>query len=77
MLVFPKLCHGCGSCTLNCPTQAIHEVLNVTGTIERGSNGSVVFGQGTLNVSEPMAVPVIHQLKQWVIPPDYGNQCLR
>ena len=36
VLVFPELCHGCGSCTLNCPTGAIHEVLHVIGTIERG-----------------------------------------
>jgi MinD superfamily P-loop ATPase len=74
VLVFPELCHGCGSCTLNCPTEAIHEVLDVTGTIERGRAGSVQFGQGTLNVGEPMAVPIIRQLKQWVIPPDHGNR---
>jgi MinD superfamily P-loop ATPase len=74
VLVFPELCHGCGSCTLNCPTEAIREVLNVTGTIERGSNGSVEFGQGTLNVGEPMAVPIIRQLKQWLIPPDPGDR---
>jgi len=72
VLVFPELCHGCGSCTLNCPTEAIREVLNVTGTIERGSNGSIEFGQGTLNIGEPMAVPIIRQLKRWVIPPDHG-----
>jgi len=76
VLVFPELCHGCGSCSLNCPTEAIHEVLNVTGTMERGSNGSVEFGQGTLNVGEPMAVPIIRQLKQWVIPPDHGNRAI-
>jgi len=72
VLVFPELCHGCGSCTLNCPAEAIREVLNVTGTIERGSNGSIEFGQGTLNIGEPMAVPIIRQLKRWVIPPDHG-----
>jgi MinD superfamily P-loop ATPase len=36
VLVFPELCHGCGSCSLNCPEEAIHEVLNVTGVIEEG-----------------------------------------
>ena len=70
VLVFPELCHGCGSCTLNCPTGAIHEVLDVIGTMERGWAGSVEFAQGTMNVGEPMAVPIIRQLKQWVIPPD-------
>jgi MinD superfamily P-loop ATPase len=78
VLVFPELCHGCGSCTLNCPTEAIREVLHVTGTIERGwarglgsgQAGPVEFAQGTMNVGEPMAVPIIRQLKRWVIPPD-------
>jgi MinD superfamily P-loop ATPase len=89
VLVFPELCHGCGSCTLNCPTGAIHEVLDVIGTIERGwaelppaagspsplspstggRKGRVEFAQGTMNVGEPMAVPIIRQLKQWAIPP--------
>ena len=44
------------------------------GTIERGSAGPVEFAQGTMNVGEPMAVPIIRQLKQWVIPPDHGNR---
>jgi MinD superfamily P-loop ATPase len=94
VLVFPELCHGCGSCTLNCPTGAIHEVLNVMGTVERGWAGfppsyspplipppggeergggergrGVEFAQGTMNVGEVMGVPIIRQLKQWVIPP--------
>jgi len=68
VLIFPELCHGCGSCTLNCPTGAISEKLDIMGVIERGHAGSVVFGQGILNVGEAMAVPVIRQLKKWVIP---------
>ena len=74
VLVFPELCHGCGSCTLNCPTEAIREVLHVTGTIERGGAGDVAFAQGTMNVGEPMAVPIIRQLKRWVIPADRDGQ---
>jgi len=74
VLVFPELCHGCGSCTLNCPEGAIHEVLDVTGTIERIDYGSIEFAQGTMNVGEPMAVPIIRQLKQWVIPPEHGDR---
>ena len=77
VLVFAELCHGCGSCGLNCPTEAIDEVLHVTGTIERGQvlrlrpstrsggasgqAGRVAFAQGTMNVGEPMAVPIIRQ----------------
>jgi MinD superfamily P-loop ATPase len=63
VLIFPELCHGCGSCTLNCPEDAIHEVLNVMGTLESGQAGSITFGQGTMDVGQAMAVPIIHQLK--------------
>ena len=64
VLVFPELCHGCGSCTLNCPDEAIHEVLYVMGTLESGRAGPIEFGQGTLDVGQAMAVPVIRQLKK-------------
>jgi len=64
VLIFPELCHGCGSCTLNCPEEAIHEVLNVTGVIEEGRAGSIHFAHGILNIGEAMAVPVIRQLKE-------------
>jgi MinD superfamily P-loop ATPase len=74
VLVFAELCHGCGSCTLNCPPQAIREVLNVTGTVERTLGESVEFAQGIMNVGEPMAVPIIRQLKRWVIPPDHDGR---
>jgi MinD superfamily P-loop ATPase len=74
VLVFPQLCHGCGSCTLNCPVDAISEELDVMGTIERGPAGPIQFAQGTLNVGEAMAVPVIRQLKRWAIPPDHAGR---
>ena len=80
VLVFPEICHGCGSCTLNCPTGAIHEVLNVMGIVERGwaklpsASRRLEFAQGTMNVGEAMAVPIIRQLKQGVIPLDPGDR---
>lgn len=79
-LVFPELCHGCGSCTLNCPEQAISEQLDVLGVLEAGPTPtSVYLAQGVMNVGEPMAVPIIRQLKQWAMegdghPPDQASQ---
>jgi len=64
VLVFRELCHGCGSCTLNCPEEAIHEVLNVTGVIEDRRTGNIRFAHGILNIGEAMAVPVIRELKK-------------
>jgi MinD superfamily P-loop ATPase len=64
-LVLPELCHGCGSCGLVCPEEAIGERLDVLGVLEAGPTPSgVAFARGVLNVGEPMAVPVIRQLKK-------------
>lgn len=68
-LVFPQLCHGCGSCTLMCPEKAIHEVTNVIGVLERGpAIHGIRFGRGVMQIGEPMAGPVIRQLKRWMPP---------
>ena len=71
VMVFPQLCHACGSCTLNCPEGAIHEEPHPIGQLFRGTAvGNLDFSQGVLNIGEPMAVPVIHQLKRWSGMPD-------
>jgi len=65
-LVFPELCHGCGSCMLNCPEKAISERLDVMGVLESGPTpGGIDFARGVMNVGEPMAVPIIRELKKW------------
>jgi MinD superfamily P-loop ATPase len=64
-MVFPELCHGCGGCTLECPEEAIGEVLDVLGVLEAGlADGGIRFAHGIMNVGEPMAVPIISQLKK-------------
>jgi MinD superfamily P-loop ATPase len=67
VLLLPELCHGCGSCSMNCPEGAIEEVLNRTGHLEKGRAGGLDFARGVLDIGEPMAVPLIRQLKEWVV----------
>jgi MinD superfamily P-loop ATPase len=69
VLVFAQLCHGCGSCALICPDRAINEVPGVMGVLEAGTaRAGIAFARGVLNIGEPMAVPVIRQLKKWITP---------
>ncbi|MBN2550669.1 MAG: ATP-binding protein [Anaerolineales bacterium] len=68
-LVFPELCHGCGSCTAMCPESAISEVPERLGVLERGAAmANIAFARGVLDVGQPMAVPIIRQLKKWAQP---------
>ncbi len=65
ILVFPELCHGCGSCTWNCPENAITEIENVIGVIETGKTPEGIrFTHGVLKISEPMPTPIIRQLRK-------------
>jgi MinD superfamily P-loop ATPase len=69
ILVFPQLCHGCGSCTWNCPEGAIIEIPNSIGVLESGSTSAGInFSRGVLTISEPMPTPVIRQLKKLAQP---------
>jgi len=63
VLFFPELCHGCGGCSYICPENAIKEVEREIGVIEKGRSGSMDFSHGILNVGEPMAPPLIKQVK--------------
>ena len=63
VLFFPELCHGCGGCSYICPENAIKEVEREIGVIEKGRSGSIDFSHGILNVGEPMAPPLIKQVK--------------
>ncbi|MEN8207744.1 MAG: ATP-binding protein [Candidatus Fermentibacteria bacterium] len=68
VLVFRDLCHGCGSCSLVCPEDAISEITHVTGRIEGGTDGSIDFARGVLNVGQAMPVPVITSLLDEYLP---------
>jgi MinD superfamily P-loop ATPase len=69
ILSFPLLCHGCGSCTSNCPEGAIYESSNPIGALEKGvAREGIFFFQGILTISEPMPTPVIRQLKKLAKP---------
>jgi len=66
VLVFPHLCHGCGGCTQVCPEKAISEKENSIGIVNRGRAGDIDFVQGTLNVGEPMATPIIKKARRLI-----------
>jgi len=63
VLVYAELCHGCGGCTLVCPTGAVSEAPREIGMLETGRAGAVLFARGLLNVGEAMSAPLIRQVK--------------
>jgi MinD superfamily P-loop ATPase len=64
VLVFPDLCHSCGGCILVCPKEAISEHQHKIGTLKLGSADDLELVYGELEVGEPMAVPVIREVKR-------------
>jgi len=68
-LVFPELCHGCGLCLIVCPAKAITETTREVGKIETGTGlRGIKFAHGILNVGEPMANPLIREVKKEAFP---------
>jgi MinD superfamily P-loop ATPase len=66
VLIFPEMCHGCGGCAYICPDKAIKEIDRTIGIIERGTSGTIDFAHGILNVGEPMAPPLIREVKRLI-----------
>lgn len=64
VLTFPELCHGCGGCMLVCPVEAIHEIPREIGVVEEGNADGLRFVHGKLNIGEPMAPPLIREVKR-------------
>lgn len=68
-MLFPELCHGCGLCVRTCPEAAMTEGTRPIGVVETGSAGkNLKFAHGVLNVGEPMAGPLIQQVKELSLP---------
>lgn len=63
-IVFPELCHGCYGCVYVCPVDAISAGSRAIGVVETGRSGAVEFVHGRLNVGEPMAPPLIRQVRR-------------
>jgi MinD superfamily P-loop ATPase len=63
-LVFPELCHSCGGCALVCPQKAISWQKNKIGVLKFGEAENVALVYGELEVSKPLAVPVIKAVKK-------------
>ena len=64
-LIFPELCHSCGLCMRVCPEGALTEGEREIGYIEKGrSSYNIDFVSGLLNVGEPMAGPLIQEVKK-------------
>lgn len=62
IMLFQKLCHGCGACKIACKYNAITYDKRDIGKIENGFSHDISCSRGILNISEPMAVPVIKEL---------------
>jgi MinD superfamily P-loop ATPase len=69
VLVFHEMCHGCGSCTANCPEHAIQEKSHRIGEIESGMAGEIRFSHGRMDIGQAMATPIIHKMKSGI--PDH------
>jgi MinD superfamily P-loop ATPase len=66
ILVFPELCHSCGGCALVCPNKAISWEKHKIGTLNFGGTDGIALVYGELEVSEPLAVPVIKSAKNQI-----------
>jgi len=66
VLVFPDLCHSCGGCALVCPKEVISEHQHKIGTLKLGSTDDLELAYGELEVGEPMAVPLIREVKKHI-----------
>ncbi|MHA1203750.1 MAG: ATP-binding protein [Candidatus Heimdallarchaeaceae archaeon] len=66
ILVFDRICHGCGVCSVVCLAEAITEKNRSLGKIFSGIKGNRRFDYGELIVGEELSTPIISTLKEQV-----------
>jgi len=66
VLVFNQLCHSCYACSELCPKNALPMKPHEVGKITQFKYNNLHFIEGTLNVGEEQAVPVIAQTLDYV-----------
>lgn len=64
VIIFPEICHHCGSCYIACKHGAMTASERSIGNIEM--NDDQTFVQGKLFIGEPVAVPVVKKLKEYL-----------
>ena len=66
-MFFPELCHSCGLCAYVCPVKgALTEIPKKKGEIRFGKSNSVEFIEGTLDLGEASATPLIRGMKKLI-----------
>ena len=76
VLVFNDLCHGCGSCKINCPSGAISEKGREVGVVESGKAFNLNFVHGKSRIGESMCPPLIKGVKKYALTKDFNIEIL-
>ena len=62
-MFFPELCHGCMGCVFVCEQEAIKRSARKIGVARQGKTENRRIWEGCLDLTEPIAPPVIHGVK--------------
>ncbi len=66
-MFFPELCHSCGLCAYVCPVKgALTEIPKKKGEIKFGNSNGIQFIEGTLELGESSATPLIRGMKKFI-----------